>query len=1013
MSEKVRTVASIIEEAKKTNSKKIDFNNAEDTMDNIPDDLFELENLEYLNFGNRFTGTKIPSKILKLSNLKNLAIENDNFIDFPLELMQIKSLEELKFDSYSLVEIPKQLKEWKTLSYLNLSECSNLKRIFGLPPDLTYIYLNGISINNFPEEILNLMNLRKLVLHNFKFKNLPTELFNLNNLVSLFVGDNQLSSLPKELSNLNNLLELWIDNNNFTEIPEVVYQLKNLETLNVSGNNLTEISPSIINLSNLSELYLRNNIFTEIPGPIFEMPSIKELYFGNYGIRQNLNLNNITIIPEQILKLDNLIKFEVYQNPIENVPPEIIADGIKAIKNFLLSKIEADTEEFLYEAKMVVVGRGDVGKTVLTKKLSDENYTLEKSLTTKGIKILKYPYEFKMSGLKNTNSFRFNIWDFGGQEKYDATHQLFITNRSVYLFLTEARSESNYQDVFYWLNTISLFSYNSPVIIVLSKYDERKKILPESIYKDKFPNIVDFVDVSCATGYEYTIGNLKAAISGAIKLLPQTKLTLSNHWIDIRNTLEKLSFEKDYIEYLEYLTICAENNLDNTRADFLGEYLNDLGVIIHHKHDLLLKKTVFINTDWCVDGMYKVLDDEIVFKNKGKFTNYELSNIWHEERFKNKQAELIRLMQDYSLCFELADGSGYIAPDLLPPDKPSTLKWGYENSLQFEYQYTFMPAGIVSRFIVKSHSFIKEKLYWKYGVVLIFDDTEALIEENYINNKIIISINGVNKKGLLAAIKMFIEEVHKDFDKSNKLVFEEMVPCNCKECVNSFVPHFFKFNVLRKFEQKSIIEIPCEKSSELVKIKRLINDVQIPNPSEYLDSHNDLKDFILDILVNTLDKEITLKGSYINFWRDKSCKTPKDEVEIHPYICNTIENFCKVKGINLAREVRHANGSVDILFSYTTKDNRILKVCVEVKKAHHKDILTAIKTQLPMYMESAETHVGIYLVVWFKNSNFIEPRKFESPKLLESEIVKNNPDSENITIQILDCNKSISPSKVK
>ncbi|WP_417943143.1 COR domain-containing protein [Flavobacterium sp. RS13.1] len=560
---------------------------------------------------------------------------------------------------------------------------------------------------------------------------------------------------------------------------------------------------------------------------------------------------------------------------------------------------------------------------------------------------------------------------------------------------------------------MSLFSYNSPIIVVLSKYDERKKILPESLYKEKFENIVQFVDVSCADEYEYTIENLKDAIKDAIQLLPQTKLTLSNHWVNIRNELERLSQHQDYIEYQDYLNICSANKLDKERADFLSEYLNDLGVIIHHKQDLLLKKTVFINTDWCVDGMYKVLDDEKVFQNKGRFSNDDLNTIWKEGRFENKQAELIRLMQDYGLCFELVDRTGYIAPDLLAPDKPIDLVWDYHLNLKFEYQYTFMPAGMISRFIVKAHSFVKDDLYWKYGVVLTYDSTEALVEEDYINNKIKISLKGENKKSLLSAIKMFIEEVHKDFDKSNKLVFVEMIPCNCVECIASNNPHFYKFNVLKKFEQKPILEINCEKSSEAVNIKSLINDVQVKSPGNQFYSNSDLKSFILKLFEDVLENEISLKEGYINFWRDKHCTQPKDEVEVQPYICNAIDSYCKVRGVNLSREVKEGNGNVDILFSYTNKENQILKVCVEIKKAHHQDIETAISTQLPVYMKSTGTESGIYLVIWFKNDIFPQPKKFNSSEELFNAISSKNPIDKNISIKIVNCTKNIAPSTIK
>ena len=197
------------------------------------------------------------------------------------------------------------------------------------------------------------------------------------------------------------------------------------------------------------------------------------------------------------------------------------------------------------------------------------------------------------------------------------------------------------------------------------------------------------------------------------------------------------------------------------------------------------------------------------------------------------------------------------------------------------------------------------------------------------------------------------------------------------------------------------------------KIKNLINDVQVSNPAEYFETDEDLKDYIFDLLGNVLDKDIGLKGGNINFWRDQKCTEPKNETEIQPYICNTLDNYCRTKGINLAREVQEANGSVDILFSCTNKENQLLKVCVEIKKAHHQDIETAIETQLPIYMKSAGTNSGIYLVIWYKGASFNKPTKFKTEIELENSIINNNPDIDNISIKILNCSKRISPSKIK
>ena len=168
----------------------------------------------------------------------------------------------------------------------------------------------------------------------------------------------------------------------------------------------------------------------------------------------------------------------------------------------------------------------------------------------------------------------------------------------------------------------------------------------------------------------------------------------------------------------------------------------------------------------------------------------------------------------------------------------------------------------------------------------------------------------------------------------------------------------------------------------------------------------------MTLLSDVLEKEIILKEGYINFWRDSACKEPKNEVEFQPYIANTLDNFCKVNGIQLNREVKEANGSVDILFSFTTTDREILKVCVEIKKAHHQNITTAISTQLPLYMKSVGTDAGIYLVIWQKNSHHKLPNKYQNESELKLEIDKNNPTKNGIEVKIINCCKQISPSKL-
>ena len=77
-----------------------------------------------------------------------------------------------------------------------------------------------------------------------------------------------------------------------------------------------------------------------------------------------------------------------------------------------------------------------------------------------------------------------NVWDFGGQEIYHATHQFFLTKRSLYALVADTRKEDT--DFYYWLHTAELFGEESPVIIVINEKEDRKRDLPYNSLRGRF-----------------------------------------------------------------------------------------------------------------------------------------------------------------------------------------------------------------------------------------------------------------------------------------------------------------------------------------------------------------------------------------------------------------------------------------------------------------------------------------------------------------------------------------------
>jgi len=440
-------------------------------------------------------------------------------------------------------------------------------------------------------------------------------------------------------------------------------------------------------------------------------------------IRLHLKNNKITRLPDELVELGMKIKWEddneggiiLEGNPLETPPIEIIKQGTIAVRNYF-EELKKESVHLLH-AKLLIVGNGEVGKTTLMKKLQDNQFNVEigKEPSTHGINIV--PWELTCRFKQNSaETVKINFWDFGGQDIYHATHQFFLTKRSLYLFVWEARKEEESRSFDYWLNIIKLLSANSPVILVMNKYDLRSKLIDEASFKEKFTNIVSFLQVSCVTGKG--IPELTEQIRSSLGNMHHLQDKLPKVWLNIREHLKKE--KKDYISLDDYFAICKTYNLNEERAEYLSSYLHDLGVILHYRHDKLLENTVILNPEWATEAVYKLIDTRQILENKGRFKFDDLKTYWDKTRFpRHKHAELVRLMEKFELCFPITGSDIHIVPELLPAERPGIEFRVYKQpgNLHFRYRYDFMPEGIITRFISRMYYLIKDDHFWKNGVL--------------------------------------------------------------------------------------------------------------------------------------------------------------------------------------------------------------------------------------------------------------------------------------------------------
>ena len=306
--------------------------------------------------------------------------------------------------------------------------------------------------------------------------------------------------------------------------------------------------------------------------------------------------------------------------------------------------------------------------------------------------------------------------------------------------------------------------------------------------------------------------------------LPHLGDILPKEWGEIRNNLENLS--DNFIKYSTYLEICNSHSLARDKANFLCKYFHDLGVFLHFGDNSILKKTLFLKPEWATNAVYKIIDTREVQINKGKFKYNDLYEIW-DEYPEDRFFHLLELMKRFELCFQIPNSENYIVPNMLPPKKPF-YAWDKKFNLKFEYHYDFMPAGILSRFIVRLNDLIKDEIYWKNGVVISRESVDAEVIAYPFEKKIRLRLKGKNKKDLLSIIRREIDHIHKS---QNYPSVQEMIPCNCKECKKTTEPNLHSYTKLANALYKNKKNIECSISFDKVNVKELLGGIGIKQKS--------------------------------------------------------------------------------------------------------------------------------------------------------------------------------------
>jgi internalin A len=658
----------------------------------------------------------LPDWLGNLTALTSLDLGENLLVALPESLGNLTALTSLDLRSNKLTALPESFGNLTVLTSLNLvgNKLAALPESFGNLTALTSLNLRSNELAALPESFGNLNALSSLNLRSNELAALPESFGNLNALTSVDLGANKLAALPESVSNLAGLTSMSLVDNHLTGLPRSLGNLTDLQAINLSGNRLTVLPDSLGNLASLNSLNLSDNELVDLPESL-----------GNLAVLTTLDLraNQLHSLPRQMAGLltEGLLP-ALERNPLDDPLPELIRRGTDALATYLRNIEDAVAQ---YEAKLLFVGAGNVGKTSLVAALLGAPF-IEGRETTHGIEITPLILHHPLLGREMT----LRAWDFGGQDVYRVTHQFFFSHRALYVVVWNSREGEKQDEVETWLRRIRLrVGRDARAVLVATHCDERRAELDYPQLARAYPKmLVGSFEVDSRT--QSGVPALRTAMSREAAKLPQMGGRISLRWVAARDEILSRAQDEPQILYQQFREVCQRHGMADDEILTLAQLMHDLGHIIYYSDDEGLKDVVVLNPEWLTKAISYVLEDKPTREAGGILDHIRLKVIWQDrDGGVSYPARLhpyfLRLMEKFDISYRIeGDELHSLVAQMVPYERPA-LPWPPRKQLSGRNIRTLSlvchlaePApGLIPWLTVRHHR-AATGVHWRHGVFL-------------------------------------------------------------------------------------------------------------------------------------------------------------------------------------------------------------------------------------------------------------------------------------------------------
>ena len=612
-----------------------------------------------------------------------------------LEFRKLKQLD-IRFTSFGTLDVSRM----PQLTELNLAHNQELRTVTGLQKLIHLIHLDIHSTN-----LRNIGSLGKL-----------------SNLMYLDASGINIED-GRFLGELKNLTELNLSECVIGVFPRL-NQLKHLDTLLLNGAKIGELIETTFP-DTIQNISLAFSTLRWIPEDIKNLRQLKLLDLSGLSLEQ---------LPEWLPDLNLRFTRSGYSGlilsdtTVKGVDMSIFDQSQDIIRQWFEERRAEEKLVAQSEVKVVFLGDGEAGKTYTIARLLNDGVAPAEydGYSTPGIAVADKTYTIDGRLVK------VHFWDFGGQEILHSMHRMFLTERTLYVVMLNARDNTQNERARYWLHNIKSFTRDAPVILVLNKIDQNENAsVNENDLRAIYPGVTELVRMSVLRDNpEQFNANFVGVLKRQIGKMDNFAVSVPVSWSKVRQRLETMP--DDYISGRTFHAICDECGMEDEpelRRSLLN-WFSDLGVSFCYHGSAKLEDYVILRPEWITNAIYMIIfnkmeeinnglvSHEAIYRLLGKPSDQVSRVLPHVVYTPDEVEYVLNLTRKFRLSFPVGNASEFIPMLCDRYSKPIAEEYEHNpNTLEFQMEYEYLPNNVLHRLVVDLRRDLDTSQVWLTGAL--------------------------------------------------------------------------------------------------------------------------------------------------------------------------------------------------------------------------------------------------------------------------------------------------------